>query len=95
MNESLKNLVRRNYKNISAREFYERIKTTANAAILDVRTPSEFQSGNIAGALNMDVMAKDFATQVEGLDKSKTYFVYCKSGIRSATACNILTYYGF
>lgn len=31
----------------------------------------------------------------ELLDKSKKYYIYCKSGIKSKKAVNILNYYGY
>jgi rhodanese-related sulfurtransferase len=32
---------------------------------------------------------------LEQLDKSKAYFVYCRSGARSARACAVMQQYGF
>ena len=32
---------------------------------------------------------------LEGLDPSKAYFVYCRSGARSARACQIMGQMGF
>jgi phage shock protein E len=51
--------------------------------VLDVRTPAEFAEGHIAGATNINFMAKDFATQVGKLDRDKIYLVHCASGGRS------------
>ena len=51
--------------------------------VLDVRTPEEFAEGHIAGATNINFMAKDFATQIEKLDRNKIYLVHCASGGRS------------
>jgi phage shock protein E len=54
--------------------------------IIDVRTPEEFNSGHVQGALNIPVEAPDFATQVSALDPATTYAIYCRSGNRSAVA---------
>jgi rhodanese-related sulfurtransferase len=43
----------------------------------------------------MDLMRVDFASQAARLDKGKTYLVYCRSGNRSAQACQILSSKGF
>jgi len=51
--------------------------------VLDVRTPAEFAEGHIAGATNINFMAKDFAAQIEKLDRDKVYLVHCASGGRS------------
>ena len=54
--------------------------------ILDVRTPAEYSSGHIEDAINIDVNSGSFVSEVEALDKDNTYLVYCRSGIRSASA---------
>lgn len=54
--------------------------------IIDVRTPEEFNSGHVQGALNIPVEAADFAAQVSALDAGTTYAIYCRSGNRSAVA---------
>ena len=54
--------------------------------IIDVRTPEEFNSGHVQGALNIPVEFPDFATQVAALDPTATYAIYCRSGNRSAVA---------
>lgn len=59
-----------------------------SAVILDVRTVEEFAEGHLEGAVNKNVFDKDFSTYTEGLDKSKTYMVYCLAGKRSHIAAN-------
>ncbi len=54
--------------------------------IIDVRTPEEFNSGHVQGALNIPVESPDFAAQVSALDPGTTYAIYCRSGNRSAVA---------
>ena len=69
---------------------------TSASVILDVRTVEEFESGYIKGALNMDIRGgADFIASVEALDKSKSYFVYCRSGARSGQACQLMSQMGF
>jgi rhodanese-related sulfurtransferase len=63
--------------------------------VLDVRTPAEFASGHLAGAVNLDVQAATFADAVAGLDPAGTYAVYCHSGNRSAVAAAYLADHGF
>lgn len=53
---------------------------------IDVRTPQEFASGHVEGALNIDVSSPDFIAKIEKLDKSENYKVYCRSGRRSGIA---------
>lgn len=69
---------------------------TLESVILDVRTEEEFESGYIKGALNMDIRGgPDFLASIESLDKSKSYFLYCRSGARSGQACQLMSQMGF
>lgn len=67
----------------------------ANTIVLDVRTPAEIAAGKIPGAFDLDIQNSEFKAQVDKLDKSKTYLVYCKRGGRSSRACSILEEAGF
>ncbi len=81
---------------LNAEEFSNMIAVpTDNSVILDVRTQEEFESGHISNALNIDFFNKDFKYLLSKLDKAKTYFVYCKVGIRSNKVCNFLNELGF
>jgi phage shock protein E len=66
-----------------------------NTEILDVRTASEFASGHLAGAVNLDVESSGFTTSLANLDPSKNYAVYCRAGNRSKTATSIMKQTGF
>ncbi len=66
------------------------------AVILDVRTEDEFESGHIPNALNIDLrMGTGFIDEVNALDKKKSYYVYCRSGARSAQAVQLMRDLGF
>lgn len=79
----------RKFVDVDANRFAELIKQP-NTVLLDVRTAREFAEGHISGAILIDVNAADFSRRVAGLDKSKTYLVHCRSGVRSVRACNEL-----
>ncbi len=82
-------------KNLSQKEWSENI-SKQNIVILDVRTPKECAEGIIEGALMIDIMdAQNFMKEVETLDKSKNYYVYCRSGGRSEQACQYMSAQGF
>jgi len=66
-----------------------------NMVVLDVRTPAEIAARKIEGSVEMDISRPDFAERVAGLDKTKTYLVYCRSGGRSRTACQYMANQGF
>jgi rhodanese-related sulfurtransferase len=63
--------------------------------LLDVRSATEFSENRIKGALNIDVKAVDFKEKVEKLDKNGIYLAYCKGGVRSARAMNLMKEWGF
>jgi thioredoxin len=83
------------FKTIAPKEFAEKIKTTENPQILDVRTPEEFGSEHIDNAVNVNWNSDDFAAKAESYDKSKPVFVYCLSGGRSKKAAAKLQELGF
>ena len=63
--------------------------------VLDVRTAPEYVLGHLEQAKNLNVNSDDFAQQVAQLDTSKTYVVYCGSGVRSAKAAEQMAQKGF
>ena len=79
---------------IDVAEFKNKMKEK-DIVILDVRTPAETAEGKIEGTIEIDVKASGFEEKIKELDKDKTYLVYCRSGRRSVTACNILEKEGF
>jgi phage shock protein E len=67
----------------------------AGTVVVDVRTPGEYAAGHVDGAINVDVDAADFGTQIAALPKEATYAVYCRSGRRSALATGQMADAGF
>ena len=74
---------------LDAAEFAAALKAP-ETVILDVRTPAEFASGHLPGAINLDVQSPDFPAQVAALDPNVPYAVYCRSGNRSQAALDIM-----
>lgn len=71
------------------------ISVAADSVIIDVRTPTEYAAGHLAGAQNIDVENPNFDEQIAALDKNGNYIVYCRSGRRSAVAVDRLKTVGF
>jgi rhodanese-related sulfurtransferase len=63
--------------------------------ILDVRTPGEFATGHLENAINVDFNSGSFVDELEKLDKSRTYIIYCRSGSRSLMALYKMGELGF
>ena len=71
-------------------------KGTKPAVIIDVRTPEEFASGHIDGAINIpyDKIGQGIQS-IKGLSKESPILVYCRCGRRSAIARGTLEQQGF
>lgn len=83
-------------KNLTQEQWSKEVSEDKNAVILDVRTEEEFIEGYIPNAKNIDIYkGQGFLDEVEKLDKSKNYYVYCRSGARSAQACALMKQQGF
>jgi rhodanese-related sulfurtransferase len=82
-------------KTIEAKAFAEKINTTQNPQILDVRTPEEFNAAHIENADNVNWLGDSFVKDSEKYDRTKPVFVYCKSGGRSKKATEKLEELGF
>jgi len=65
-------------------------KGNPNFVILDVRTPEEFSGEHIEKAVNLDYYSNTFNTDLDKLNKNKTYLIYCRSGNRSGNALNTI-----
>lgn len=64
------------------------------ATLLDVRTPEEFSSGHLDGALNIPV--QELASRLGELPRTpKNIVVYCRSGGRSSSAAALLRQRGY
>lgn len=83
-------------KELNQEEWQEKLKKDKDAVILDVRTEEEVDEGYIPQAKNIDIYkGQGFINEVEKLDKSKHYYIYCRSGKRSSQACTLLDQMGF
>jgi rhodanese-related sulfurtransferase len=83
------------YADLGGKEFKEKFLASPGAVLLDVRTSGEFRAGTVPGAINMDMMSPTFRPEVGKLDKSKEYFLICRSGNRSGQACSYMAKEGF
>ena len=61
--------------------------------LIDVRTPGEFASGHLEGAVNIPLETSDFAQRVAEVSPGPVD-LYCRSGNRSAQAAQLLAQAG-
>ncbi|WEG12123.1 rhodanese-like domain-containing protein [Pullulanibacillus sp. KACC 23026] len=69
-------------------DLYEAIKHGENLSIVDVREDDEVAQGMIPGA--KPIRLGDLENRLKELDKTAKHIMVCRSGGRSAKACEIL-----
>jgi rhodanese-related sulfurtransferase len=81
---------------LSQKDWTKQLHEDNNSVILDVRTLEEVELGVIPNSIHIDIYkGQGFIDEINQLDKSKNYYVYCKSGGRSAQACAVMNQLGF
>ncbi|HRP56428.1 rhodanese-like domain-containing protein [Agriterribacter sp.] len=63
------------------------------AFLVDVRTPAEFSTGSVKGAVNIPL--DSVQSQLSKFKNKKSIVVFCRSGARSSQAKGILEQTGF
>ncbi|WP_439487892.1 rhodanese-like domain-containing protein [Algoriphagus sp.] len=82
-------------KSITVSEFEEIAKNKGATVIIDVRTAEEIEKGRMPGAKSIDISNENFENEISKLPKNKTYLLYCKAGVRSEKAMEIMQAAGF
>jgi rhodanese-related sulfurtransferase len=81
---------------LSQQDWISNLNSDTKSIILDVRTDAEVEEGMIPEAKHLDIhQGQDFISALEKLDKTNSYYVYCRSGARSGQACSIMQQMGF
>ena len=82
--------------NLDQSTWISQYQSDENAVILDVRTPEEFETSRIPNSKNIDFYnPQNFMLEIEKLDKDNSYYVYCRTGVRSANSCQLMNELGF
>jgi len=79
---------------ISVEQARSLIETKPNLVIVDVRTPEEFSTGYIEGAMNLCAEC-DAQLLLDNLNTDDEILLYCRTGRRSANALRILRENGY
>jgi rhodanese-related sulfurtransferase/glyoxylase-like metal-dependent hydrolase (beta-lactamase superfamily II) len=78
---------------INVEKFKKKLEEhAAGIEFIDVREPSEFNSGHMPGMRN--VALSDLSTELSSLMSAKRVYISCLSGLRSALAARTLGYLG-
>lgn len=74
---------------------FEKMASKKKNTLIDVRAPEEISEGQIKGAINMNLLGETFDSELQHLDKNKTYLLYCKTGKRTRRAADKMQKAGF
>ena len=83
------------FNNLMEREFRQAIEEDKSIVLIDVRTSGEHRMGHIPNSLHIDMFSPDLSQKIAALDKDKNYFLYCRSGARSANVWSMMAQKGF
>lgn len=93
------NQINDNHQNmevVSPAVFQQKLHVDDNAYLLDVRKPEEYAQGHLDGAHLINWLDREnFQQAAKLLDKSKTIYLYCRSGRRSNEAASYLAAQGY
>lgn len=78
------------YTNIDYKQMIKMLKEDKNIVLLDVRSNQEYNEGHINGAVSIPLYEIETTIEAAIPDKKQDIIVYCKSGIRSVKAIEIL-----
>ena len=82
--------------NLDQSTWISQFQSDENAIILDVRTPEEFETSRIPNSKNIDFYnPQNFMQEIEKLNKDNSYYLYCRTGVRSANSCQLMNELGF
>jgi len=89
---SNKNGVDVSYTDVSVHEAKDMLDE-GNVFLLDVRTESEFNSGHLEGAVNIEV--SQLGSRLDEVPADEVILVYCRTGVRSVRASKTLVNAGY
>lgn len=86
----------KNSQNVIPLQKFKELLQEEPGVIIDVRTKGEYNNGHLKKAdYNYDMSSSDFEQKIKKLDKDKNYFLYCRTGVRSGRATQIMKRNGF
>jgi len=81
---------------IDQQKWRSQLESEEDCLIIDVRTSEEFEQLRLPNSINIDFYnPQDFMQELEKLDKNKIYYIYCRTGSRSANTCELMKEIGF
>lgn len=87
--------IKQSYKHLTPEQFKTNL-SSGKYILLDVRTADEYSAGHLKNARQTDYyQTGQFSDYLDSLDKNAGYLIYCRTGIRSGKAMQIMQDKGF
>lgn len=83
------------YDELAVLDFQNKLKSSSDYILIDVRTPKEYIKGHIENAINISYFGSSFREEVGKLPKDKLVFMYCQTQHRSPLASKLMKGMGF
>ena len=81
--------------NLNQKDWLKNNEEDNESVIVDVRTQEEYNLGYIKNSTLIDVNQPNlFMESISNLDKRNSYYVYCRTGVRSEMACSLMNQSG-
>ena len=81
--------------NLNQKDWLKNNEKDNESVIVDVRTQEEYNLGYIKNSILIDVNQPNlFMESISNLDKRNSYYVYCRTGVRSEMACSLMNQSG-
>ena len=89
---------KREFEEMEPKEVFtvlEKHRNHPDFVILDVRTPEEYEGGHIENAYLLNFRSGSFVDELETMDKTKKYYIYCRTGRRSRKTVQLMKEKGY
>jgi len=93
VDQLLNSLPRDYYTVMQVKQLKNKLKKRDNVVLVDVREPSEYDSGHIPGAINVPV--RSLTKNLDRIPTDKPVILYCSSGHRTAIGMTALRLLGY
>jgi molybdopterin/thiamine biosynthesis adenylyltransferase/rhodanese-related sulfurtransferase len=80
---------------VQAEAFRERMREGDEVVLIDVRDPDEYRDGHLRGARHLSRGFLEFRIEEVAPDRSAPLVLYCRSGLRSILAAQVLKDLGY
>lgn len=84
-----------NVNNLNPVDFFKKIEEYPDSVLVDCRTKAEIEHSRLDFDLHLDLTDNSIINVINSLDKTKPYFIYCRTGARSFYLGDYMSKLGF